>query len=258
MITDTDMVRDVSAPEIKDKVLVDNPKSLEFCRRLKETTNARLCIGRAGERFKTETLLKFRADHAIAMDAVWSYVDEKLIDKLGFFKVQTMVKDKEEYIRRPDLGRIFSPETMESIVKNCKHNPDVQIIAADGLSSYAINANLEDIYGILVDGLTDKGYTLGTPIFVKYSRVATMDKISEALNAKVTIQLIGERPGLATGESMSCYMAYEAAVSKGESQRTIVSNIYRKGIPPVEAGAQIIHLTDILMREKKSGTTLKV
>lgn len=253
-----DMVRDVSAPSLKDKILIDNPLSTEFCRRLKKTTNARICIGRAGERFKTETLLKFRADHAIAMDAVWSYVDENLIDKLGFFKVQTLVKNKEEYIRRPDLGRIFSPETIAEIKSHCKHSPDVQIIAADGLSSYAINANLEDIYGILTDGLTAKGYTLGTPIFVKYSRVATMDKISEALNAKVTIQLIGERPGLATGESMSCYMAYEASSAKTESQRTIVSNIHRKGIPPVEAGAQIIYLTDTLMREKKSGTELKI
>lgn len=253
-----DMVKDVSSQEIKDKVLIDAPQSMEFCRRLKATTNARLCIGRAGERFKTQMLLKFRADHAIAMDAVWSAVDEELIDRLGFIKVQSMAKDKEEYIRRPDLGRIFSEETLQLLKASCKASPDVQIIAADGLSSYAINANLEDIYGILVDGLTDKGYTLGTPIFVKYSRVATMDKISELLNAKVTIQLIGERPGLATGESMSCYMAYESSSKKPESQRTVVSNIYRDGIPPVEAGAQIVHLTEILMREKKSGIDLKI
>lgn len=238
--------------------MIDTPQNAEFRRRLQNTTNARICIGRAGERFRTKTLLKFRADHAIAMDAVWSFVDEKLIERLGFFKVQTLVKNKEEYIRRPDLGRIFSPQTIEEIKTHCKHSPDVQIIAADGLSSYAINANLEDTYNILLDGFRSKGYTLGTPIFVKYSRVATMDKISEALNAKVTIQLIGERPGLATGESMSCYMAYEASSAKSESQRTIVSNIHRNGIPSVEAGAQIIYLTDILMREKKSGTDLKI
>lgn len=252
------IVRDISTEEIKNKVLVDNPYDIDFCTHLKKTTNARLCIGRAGERFKTETLLKFRADHAIAMDAVWSSIDEKIIDKLGFLKVQTLVKDKEEYIRRPDLGRNFSSQTMQKIKKECKYAPDVQIIAADGLSSYAINANLEDIYGILKDGLTDRGYSLGTPIFVKYSRVATMDKISELLNARVTIQLIGERPGLATGESMSCYMAYESSSKKPESQRTVISNIHRNGIFPVEAGAQIIDFTEILMREKKSGIELKL
>lgn len=253
-----DMVRDVSDPALKDKVLVDSPASLEIVERLKKSTNARLGIGRAGDRFKTETLLKFRADHAIAQDAVWTEIDESIVDELGFYKVQTLVRDKEEYVRRPDHGRVFSAETMAAIERDCIHNPDVQIIVADGLSGFAINANLRDMYAILMDGYAAKGYTVGTPIFVRYSRVATMDKISEALGAKVTVQLIGERPGLATGESMSVYMAYESSSKKPESQRTVVSNIYAGGIPPVEAGAQVVHLTEILMREKKSGVELKI
>ena len=105
-----EFVPDISLPEIKDKVLIDNPKSLELVKRLKKTTNARLGVGRAGDRFKTETLLKFRADHAIAQDAVWTEIDESLVDEMGFYKVQTMVNNKEEYVRRPDLGRIFSAE----------------------------------------------------------------------------------------------------------------------------------------------------
>ncbi|MFT8315794.1 MAG: ethanolamine ammonia-lyase subunit EutC [Clostridium sp.] len=244
---------------MKDKLIsIDNPLDEEMCIRLKESTTARVCVGRAGTRFKTNTLLKFRADHAVAMDAVWSTVDEKLIDELKFFKVQTLVKDKEEYITRPDFGRAFSEETIECIKKNCVHFPQVQIIAGDGLSSTAINANLKDIYSIILDGLNAKGYKVGTPIFVKFARVATMDKISEALNAQVTIILIGERPGLATGESMSCYMAYEASTKKPESQRTVISNIHRNGTPPVEAGAQIVHLVEVMMKEKTSGVDLKI
>ena len=253
-----EFVPDISLPEIKDKVLIDNPKSLELVKRLKKTTNARLGVGRAGDRFKTETLLKFRADHAIAQDAVWTEIDESLVDEMGFYKVQTMVNNKEEYVRRPDLGRIFSAETTEAIKRDCIHKPDVQIIVADGLSGFAINANLKDMYAIMMDGFREKNYKVGTPIFVRYSRVATMDRISEALGAKVTIQLIGERPGLATGESMSVYMAYESSPKKPESQRTVVSNIYSNGIPPIEAGAQVVHLTEILMREKKSGVELKI
>lgn len=244
---------------MKDRLIsIDNPLDEEMCIRLKESTTARVCVGRAGTRFKTNTLLKFRADHAVAMDAVWSTVDEKLIDELKFFKVQTLVKDKEEYITRPDFGRAFSEETIECIKKNCVHFPQVQIIAGDGLSSTAINANLKDIYSIILDGLNAKGYKVGTPIFVKFARVATMDKISEALNAQVTIILIGERPGLATGESMSCYMAYEASTKKPESQRTVISNIHRNGTPPVEAGAQIVHLVEVMMKEKTSGVDLKI
>lgn len=230
----------------------------DFIWKIKETTPARICVGRSGSRYRTETLLKFRADHAVAMDAVWSYVDESVVDKLDFVKVQTLIKDKEEYITRPDLGRRFSEETLDFIKEKCIKSPKVQIIAADGLSSPAIDANLEDIYGIIADGVKARGYSLGTPIFVKYGRVATMDRISEALNAEVTVLLVGERPGLATGESMSCYMAYESSTKKPESQRTVVSNIHKGGTPPVEAGAQIVSLIDILLEKKKSGVELKI
>lgn len=253
-----DFIEDISIVDYSSKVTVTEPIDLENCSRLKKTTNARICVGRANDRFKTETLLKFRADHAIAIDSVWSHVDESLIDELNFYKVTTKIKDKEEYITRPDLGRVFSQATIEAIKNNCISNPDVQIIAADGLSSHAIDANLRDIYPIIVDGVKALNLKLGTPIFVKYGRVATMDKISEALTAKVTVLLVGERPGLATGESMSSYMAYEASSSKPESQRTVVSNIHKNGTPTVEAGAQIVHLIQVMLKEQNSGVSLKI
>lgn len=250
--------RDISSIDYASRVTIDNPIDMESCIRLKRTTNARICLGRAGDRFKTETLLRFSADHAVAIDSVWSNVDETIIDELGFLKVQTLIKDKDEYITRPDFGRSFSVETINNIKNKCIFKPDVQIIVADGLSSHAIDANIKDIYPIIVDGINAKGYKLGTPIFVKYGRVATMDKISEALNAKVTILLVGERPGLATGDSMSSYMAYESSTFKPESQRTVVSNIHRNGTPPVEAGAEIVSLVELMMRKKCSGVKLKI
>ncbi len=255
---DEEFIRDISAVDYTSRVTIENPFNMEACIKLKESTNARICVGRAGARYKTETLLKFLADHAAAMDSVWSYVDEDIIDKLGFLKVKTLVKDKEEYIKRPDLGKKFSKETIDMIKNKCIHDPDVQIIAADGLSAFAIDANLEDVYSILTDGLEAKGYKVGTPIFVKYGRVATMDMISEALNAEVTVLLVGERPGLVTNESMSSYMAYHSSTSNPESQRTVVSNIYKDGTPPVEAGAQIMYLIELMMKKKKSGIDLKI
>ncbi|SHI85802.1 Ethanolamine ammonia-lyase light chain [Propionispora hippei DSM 15287] len=253
-----DEIQDIAAIDYTDRVTIDQPYDYEICRRMKKTTNSRICIGRAADRFKTETLLRFRADHAVAVDSVWSDVDEALIDELGFFKVQTLVRDKEEYITRPDLGRLFSEETLQRVKNSCVAAPEVQILVADGLSSHAITANIGDIYPVIVDGLTAEGYRLGTPIFIKYGRVATMDKISQALAAKVTILLIGERPGLATGESMSSYLAYEASPLKPEHQRNVISNIYKKGTPPVEAGAQIVQMACLMMKEKKSGIELKL
>lgn len=225
---------------------------------LEKITPARIDIGRSSSRMTTKEQLRFRRDHAVAMDAVWSYVNEEQVEALGFKPIQTLVSSKEEYIRRPDLGRRFSKETLADLDATCIHEPTVQIIAADGLSAPAIDANLKDIYEILVDGFNHKQIKVGTPIFVKYGRVATMDYISECLGAKVTILLVGERPGLATGESMSAYMAYESSPSKPESQRTVISNIHRGGLYPVEAGAQILYLTEILLREKKSGVELKI
>lgn len=207
---------------------------------------------------KTETYLRFRADHAVAMDAVLSEADETIPESFGFLKVQSLWSDKDEYITRPDLGRRVSEETLMRIKKQCTHNPDVQIIVGDGLSAPAIGANLSDIYPMLTDGLKSEGYLLGNPIYVRYARVAVMDQISEVLNAKVTIILIGERPGLATGESMSAYLAYESGTQKPESQRNVISNIHKKGIPPVEAGAQIVSFIAKMMREKISGVDLKL
>lgn len=255
-MSNTGTLYDITAEDPRGQLLIENPADADACRRMQASTLARIGIGRAGPRYRTRTMLRFRADHAVAMDAVWSHVDESIVDSLGFVKVQTLVRDKEEYITRPDLGRRFSAETIERIQKTCLFCPDVQIIVADGLSAPAINNNLRDILPIMLDGLSAAGCRLGTPVFVKYGRVATMDKISEALHAKVTVLLVGERPGLAVGDSMGCYMAYEASCAKPESQRTVISNIHKNGTPPVEAGAHIVSLVGILMKKKASGVDL--
>lgn len=57
---------------------------------------------------------------------------------------------------------------------------------------------------------------------------------------------------------MSSYMAYESSTLKPESQRTVVSNIHRNGTPPVEAGAEIVSLVDLMKRKKCSGVELKI
>mgnify|MGYP002626987779 CR=1 FL=1 len=67
-----DFVADVSRKEVKDKILIDLPYSLELLKRLKKTTNARLGIGRAGDRFKTETLLKFVVGDLEINDDNWA------------------------------------------------------------------------------------------------------------------------------------------------------------------------------------------
>lgn len=249
---------DITEVNLREQLLVPNPENREEYLELKQSTAARVGVWRAGPRLKTNTLLRFRADHAVAMDAVFSNVDEELIDEMGLFTVKTKCRDKDEYITRPDLGRQFDDEEKEIIKSNCKMNPQVQLIVADGLSSTAIEANIRDILPVLKQGLEGYGLDVGTPFFIKFGRVPSMDAISEVTGADVTCLLVGERPGLATGESMSAYIAYKGTVGMPEARRNVVSNIHKDGTAAVEAGAHIAHIINEMMSQKTSGLDLEL
>ena len=251
-------VPDLSAVDYRQVLDVPDPANEEEYRLLRSQTVARLGVWRAGPRYRTNTFLRFRADHAVAMDAVFTDVPEDLLEKAGLFTVQTLCDSKDTYLTRPDLGRRFSDETVAELRKRCVLNPDIQIVASDGLSSTSITANLLDVLPAILQGLKTSGATVGTPFFIKYGRVGAMDAVTEALGAKVTVILLGERPGLATGESMSAYMTYGGYIGIPEASRTVVSNIHRGGTTPTEAGAFIAELCLRMLKEKASGLDLKV
>jgi ethanolamine ammonia-lyase small subunit len=256
---ENETIPDLTAVDMKKQLFVPNPENRDAYLKLKEATLARVGIWRAGPRYKTETLLRFRADHAVAQDAVFTYVSEDFLEEMNWFMVSTMCKDKDEYLTRPDLGRKFDEENAQIVKEKCVKNPQVQIYISDGLSSTAIEANAKDTLAAIVQGLKGYGiHNIGTPFFVKHGRVGAMGAISELLNAEVTAVLIGERPGLATGESMSCYMAYKAKVGMSESGRTVISNIHQGGTPAVEAGAHIADVIKKMLEQKVSGINLKL
>lgn len=247
-----------SSPEPDRKApLLENPQDPDALRRMSGKTTARIGVGRSGPRLKTKTLLTLRADHAAARDAVLMDVSGELIEKLGLLAVTTCCTDKNNFLTRPDLGRDFNEETKAFIKEKCISHPDVQIIISDGLSSSAVEANAARILPVVMEGLKEKGLTAGTPIFVKYGRVGAQDRISELVGARVVCSFIGERPGLATAESMSAYIAYHAEVGMPEARRTVVSNIHKDGVPAVEAGAYIVDLLALILEKQASGVDLK-
>lgn len=254
----SDYIADITETDLKKQVLVPNPKNLEGLLRIKQATPARLGVWRAGPRYKTETQLRFRADHGVAMDAVFNDVSEGFLKKMDLFSVKTMCRNKDEHLTRPDLGRRFDDDTLAIIREKCIKNPQVQIYASDGLSSAAIEANAYDVISAITQGLEIYGIKTGTPFFVKYGRTPAMDVISEVTGAEVTCVLIGERPGLATAESMSAYIAYKAEVNMREARRTVVSNIHKGGTTPVEAGAYIADIIKLMLDKKASGIDLKL
>ncbi|MDR2686567.1 MAG: ethanolamine ammonia-lyase subunit EutC [Oscillospiraceae bacterium] len=221
-----------------------------------DTTPARIAIGHAGPRLKTQTYLRFRADHAIARDAVLQDVPQELLDKLQLPTFKTKCNDKNEFLTRPDLGRQLDGDTLRALKR---HNPtpcDALVYAADGLSSKAVAANLEDLLPILQDGLKQQNIAMGRPFFLRYGRVGSMDAIGPALGAKAVCVLLGERPGLGSAESMSAYIAYEPAQGMPEARRTVVSNIYAGGLNAVEAGAYLSEMIGKILAAKKSGVEL--
>lgn len=252
-----EFIPDITEIDIKKQLLVDDPADREAYLAMKAKTPARLGTGRAGARYKTITALRVRADHAAAQDSVFSDVSEEFIKKNNLIPVKTMCTDKDEYVTRPDLGRKFSPETIEFIKEKCDKNPKVQIMVGDGLSSAAIEANLEDILPSIEQGLKMYGLEVGPILFVKYCRVPSMDAVGEATGADVVCLLVGERPGLVTAESMSAYIAYKPKVGMPEAKRTVISNIHKGGTTAVEAGAHIAELIKTMLDKKASGIDLK-
>lgn len=256
-VADADLV-DITAPRIQDELYVPNPYNRDEYMKYKQKTPARVGVFRAGPRYRTNTMLRFRADHAVAMDAVFNTVDEAFLNEMNLFTVQTEITDKDHYLTRPDLGKIINAEGVKMIQEKCKKKPRVQIYVSDGLSSTAIEANVADTLPALIQGLESHKLEVGTPFFVKFGRVGAMDHISEIVDAEVTVVLIGERPGLATGESMSCYITYGAYVGIPEAKRTVVSNIHKNGTPAAEAGAHIAEIVKKVLDAKLSGVELKL
>ncbi|MBE6980790.1 MAG: ethanolamine ammonia-lyase subunit EutC [Ruminococcaceae bacterium] len=247
---------DVTALDLRKLYLVEDPKDKEGFAALKAKTPARLGAGKAGARYKTVTMLRFRADHAAAQDAVFSQIPEDYAAKNGMVALQTCCKDKDMYLTRPDLGRRFDEENRAKLKKAIPRKPRVQIVVGDGLSSAAILANAMDCLAAIRDGLKVRGIDCAEPVFVRYCRVGAGDAVGDVTGCELVCVLVGERPGLVTDKSMSAYITYEPHTGVSESARTVVSNIHAQGTPAVEAGAHIAELIEKILRRRVSGVGL--
>lgn len=256
-VAESDLV-DITKIDFREVIDVKNPANEAELLKYKRKTPARVGIGRAGCRYRTNTMLRFRADHASAVDAVYTDVSEDFLKANNLFIVKTRCNSKDEYITRPDLGRRLDEESVAILKEKVKKSPKVQVFVADGLSSTAIEKNIEDTLPALLNGLKSYGIETGTPFFLKYGRVGAADEVSEIVDAEVTCVLIGERPGLATAESMSAYITYRGYIGIAEAKRTVVSNIHKNGTPAAEAGAHIAHIIKKILEAKASGQDLKL
>jgi ethanolamine ammonia-lyase small subunit len=253
---DGDFVPDITKLDLRKLYLTEDPQDKSAFAKMKMKTPARLGSGRAGPRYKTLTMLRFRADHAAAQDAVFSQVGEDFAEKNGLVAVQTRCKDKEEYLTRPDLGRCFDEHNAKAIKGVIDTPPTVQIVIGDGLSSAAIEANAMDCMVAMQDGLKLRNIGYSKPIFVRYCRVGAGDAIGDITGCELVCVLVGERPGLVTDKSMSIYITYKPHTGVSESSRTVISNIHAQGTPAAEAGAYAAELIETILKLKVSGVGL--
>lgn len=239
-------------------VNLGTPFDPDAMRSLLESTPARIAVGRTGTgtRYRTNTLLRFRADHAAAKDAVLSEVDEQLIGKLGLLEVASRAGDKRVFLERPDAGRALSDEGRTLISQKCQRGPQVQVCYGDGLSAAALNAHLEAFHGAFMAALEKRGIRVGTPIFIRRSRVKVMDEVARLTDAEACTFVCGERPGLGFSDSMSAYFIYRPKSGATDADREVISNINPRGLPPVKAAEALGDACARILANQKSGVVL--
>jgi ethanolamine ammonia-lyase small subunit len=235
----------------------------ELVRKIRARTPARILVGRAGPAYRTKTQLQLREDHAAARDAVRAELDAsaafgaEFIEKWKLFEVGTRASSKGEYLQHPSLGRAFSDAARADITRRCAVERDVQIAIGDGLSVPAIGAQVPRLLPLLMAGAEARGWSVGDTFIVHHCRVGIVNEIGELLRPRIVLLLIGERPGLATPESLSAYMAYQPDHTHSDANRNLISNIHGRGLSADEAAARILNLCGQMMRLRISGVTLK-
>jgi ethanolamine ammonia-lyase small subunit len=228
----------------------------------RQHTPARLLVGRAGASYRTVTHLELRGDHAAARDAVEAELSvadlgDEFVRQLNLFEVGTRAKSKHDYLLRPDRGRQLDDAARTSIAERCLRGVNLQVVVGDGLSAPAVVAQVPGLLPLLADGAKARGWSFGQPFVVRHCRVGVLNDIGEILDPAVVVLLIGERPGLATAESLSAYMAYRPQPGDTDARRNLVSNIHARGVSHADAARRILALAEQMMRLKLSGIAVK-
>src|ERR1700719_1524410 len=239
------------------------PDFPEVLRKIRERTPSRILVGRAGAAYRTSTQLELREAHAAARDAVRAELGLEtafggsFIKQWNLFEVCTEARSKEEYLLQPDLGRRLNETSRQELAERCSRENDIHIAIGDGLSVTAVAAQVPSLLLLLEEGARARGWTIGNPFVIRHCRVGVLNQIGELLAPRVAILLIGERPGLATAESLSAYMAYRPRAAHSDADRNLISNIHARGVAPMAAAERILNLAARMVAAGTSGCRLR-
>jgi ethanolamine ammonia-lyase small subunit len=231
---------------------------------LRRFTAARIALGRAGASLPTEALLAFNLSHAQARDAVHTPLDTAALkgelDSRGFdsIEVSSAAQSREQYLRRPDLGRVLDPRSAERVAGHARaleSRPDLVFVIADGLSSSAAALHALPLIDRTLARLP--GWQVGPVVVATQARVAIGDPIGELMQAGMVAVLIGERPGLSSPASLGVYLTYRPAVGRSDAERNCISNVRPEGLDYDAAAFKLAHLLEAARARKLTGVGLK-
>lgn len=236
--------------------------------RLRHYTDARIGLGRAGHSLPTDAHLSFQLDHARARDAIHQPLDIEALSTLinerqhSAIHLHSAVRDRAEYLKRPDLGRCLSDEAIERLQQHSdtadvQTSCDIALIIADGLSARAIHDNIAPMLDTLLPRISAQGWTLGPITLVEQGRVAIGDPIGEQLKARMSVIMIGERPGLSSPDSLGIYFTWAPRSGRRDSERNCISNVRPAGQSYAAATDLLIYLMLEAERRQLSGVQLK-
>ena len=230
---------------------------------LRKLTPARVALGRAGASLPTRALLDFTLDHARARDAVHAVLDTSgVIASLGALgcesiAVASRAGNRQDYLKRPDLGRRLDQPSADLLTGRQKSPGDVAIVIGDGLSPTAVHTHAIELLRQLLPRLAADGITVGCIVVASGARVALGDEIGALLKARMVVMLIGERPGLSAPDSLGAYLTFAPQLGRTDAERNCVSNIHREGLAYDEAAHKIGWLVREGLRRKVTGVALK-
>lgn len=227
-----------------------------YAARAEKHTTALVGIGHVGTRYATDVVLQFQAELAVAHEAVATVLPDDWAEAQGCLFLRTRVAGHREFLLRPDLGRRLAPESLALLREKAVHAIDVQPILADGLSAVACMGSGPELLAAFTKECQSRGLRVGTPVCAKFARVWLEDEIGQETGAKVAAILLGERPGLGTGDGLSAYMVWEPRIGKTDGDRNMISNIHARGTPPSEAARKLAMLASAMIAQGRSGVTL--
>jgi len=243
-------------PAPPERVYTPRPEKSAFAAEAARHTTALLGIGHVGTRYATNVVLQFQAELAVAHAAVGAELPDGWAEQNGFVGVRSRVASHREFLLRPDLGRRLDEPSLEKVRTTCTKGVDVQVIVADGLSAVACMQTGKALHDEVVRACTARGLQVGTPIAARFARVWLEDEIGHEVGAKVAMILLGERPGLGTGDGLSAYVVYAPKIGNTDGERNMISNIHQRGIVPADAAERLAALAQAMIAQRCSGVTL--